>query len=77
MASVVDGMDLSAVHGSRYPWDEWLDGQTWELIPDVDFDCSPENMRAQVHVTSKKRGHKTITRIRDERLYIQAVVADD
>lgn len=28
----------------RYPWKQWADGSTWEIVEGVDFDCDPQSL---------------------------------
>ena len=63
---------------SRYPWDEWLDGSVWELVPGEDFNGQPATFRSIAIGQAKKRGGKVRTRfIRSrgekgaDRMYIQ------
>jgi hypothetical protein len=63
---------------SRYPWDEWLDGSVWELIPGQDFSGKPANFRSVATGQAKKRNGKVKTRLlradgpeQTDRLYVQ------
>jgi hypothetical protein len=49
-------------HGSRYPWDEWLDGNPWELIPGEDFASKSSTLRANAQLQAKKRNGRTRSR---------------
>ncbi len=58
----------------KYPWDEWLDGQVWELTKGVDFDCKLSSLRATAWTQGcrrNKRVHTTL--VNDNTLVIQAV----
>jgi hypothetical protein len=39
MAKTVDTMPATGKIGPppKYPWDEWLNGETWELVQGTDF----------------------------------------
>lgn len=71
-SSVID--DLSP---ARYPWDEWLDGQIWQIVAGEDYECSTESMRVQVYGAAKRLGTKATTRVTSnpEGLLIQAKAA--
>lgn len=48
---------------SKYPWDEWFDGNVWQLEQGRDFESSPERMRQMVGMTARKRGLKVRTSV--------------
>jgi hypothetical protein len=65
---------------ARYPWDEWLDGDVWELTAGVDFNGKPESLRSVADVQAKKRGGRVQARLirsRDgaqpDRIYLRFV----
>ena len=58
---------------TSYPWNEWLDGQIWELTAGKDFEVAIETMRGTVISTINRRGKASRTKIDGEKLYIQAV----
>jgi hypothetical protein len=43
-------------HKSRYPWDEYLDGDVWELTVGEDFTSKLSTFRMNAKVQAKKRG---------------------
>ena len=49
--------------GSRYPWDEWLDGGVWELMGGEDFTSKTSTFRANAQLQAKKRGGRTKSRL--------------
>jgi hypothetical protein len=55
-------LDSFPTTGSRYPWDEWLDGNPWELIPGEDFSSKSSTLRANAQVQAKKRNGRTRSR---------------
>lgn len=74
MSKVVDGFPGNCKGRiTRYPWDQWLDGQTWELTPGEDFGTSVATFRRVLHSAATARGRKYITRLNDGKLYIQAI----
>lgn len=56
-----------------YPWDEWLNGDIWELERDQDFVNTAAAFRAQAYVAAKARGLRVRTTSHDaDSLTIQA-----
>ena len=39
----------------KYPWDQWLDGKTWELVQGEDFDCEITTMADNVRRHARER----------------------
>jgi hypothetical protein len=74
MSKIVSGMPDP--HPTRYPWDEWFDGQTRLLEPDVDYQTSPDSFRSVVYITAKKAGMQAHVRIRPEGVYLRATPRD-
>jgi hypothetical protein len=58
-----------------YPWDEWLDGDVWELVPGDDFKGKPATFRASAVAQAARRDGKVRTQKihaeGGERLYLQ------
>lgn len=48
---------------NKYPWDEWLDGKTWELRKGRDYESTLESFRAGAWRAANQRGKKVKTRI--------------
>lgn len=57
---------------SEYPWDQWFDGDVWELEQGEDFTTSVEGMRSVLHGAAKRLGYALSTRVRDGLIYVQA-----
>ncbi len=51
------------VRTEKYPWDEWFDGDWWELFHGDDYEVATDNMRAGAHTAAKRRGGKVSTRL--------------
>jgi hypothetical protein len=51
-----------AAAASRYPWDELLDGDPWELVSGVDFRSKPTTLIANARLQAKRRGGSVRTR---------------
>ena len=47
----------------RYPWDELLDGDAWELVAGEDFTCKPTTFIANARIQAKRRGGNVRTRL--------------
>lgn len=60
----------------KYPWDDWLDGNIWELARGVDYVTTSLNFRTFAYVVANKRGGKLRTSMTDERIVIQFVLPD-
>lgn len=41
---------------ARYPWDQWLDGQVWQLEERDDYGCKTTTLRQNAKVQATKRG---------------------
>jgi hypothetical protein len=54
-----------AAAGSRYPWDEWLDGNVWELVRGEDFQAKLTTFRANAQGQAKKRGGRVRSKAAD------------
>jgi hypothetical protein len=72
MARVLSTFPAATTLQRRYPWDEWLDGQPWELDEHEDFKCKPNTLRANAQIQAKRRGGRVRTRLltRDGRIVI-------
>ena len=78
MASVVEDEELDTRHDSargnyRYPWDEWLDGQTWRLVRGEDFTTQINSFRSTAIIRAKARGVKLKTVVDGEAVYLRAL----
>jgi len=65
MARVIDTFPAPKTT-SRYPWDEWLDGQIRELVAGEDFTSKPETLRQNAALQAQKRGGRAKTRLLDD-----------
>ncbi len=48
---------------SRYPWDELLDGDAWELVSGEDFVSKPATLVTNARAQAKRRGGNVRTRL--------------
>lgn len=66
MAKVIEALPKKAGgigRQSKYNYDEWLDGQIWQLDAGEDFEGKPQSMRANINNAAHKRGLKVRSRI--------------
>ena len=47
---------------SRYPWDQLLDGDPWELIQGEDFTSKPTTFVSNARAQARRRGGSVRTR---------------
>jgi hypothetical protein len=55
-----------AAAASRYPWDELLDGDPWELVSGEDFSSKPATLIQNARMQAKRRGGTVRTRLMQE-----------
>lgn len=55
-----------------YPWEKWLNGETWRLSHGRDFDTSVRSFRVVAHQAAKRRGKSLRVRAVDGVLVIQS-----
>jgi hypothetical protein len=53
----------SATGAARYPWDELLDGDPWELVEGVDFTAKPRTLITNARIQARRRGGNVRTRL--------------
>jgi len=49
--------------GSRYPWNQLLDGSTWELVKGEDFASRPQTIISSARAQARRRGGSVRTRL--------------
>ncbi len=69
-------INFTAGRRSKYPWEQWLDGDPWILTPGEDFTTTAEAFQSAVWRASNARGVKTRTMIDGDKLYLQAFAAE-
>jgi hypothetical protein len=57
----------------KYPWDEWLDGDIWQLTPGEDFTAATEMFRRQCYSAARGRGGKARASLQDGHLFLQYI----
>jgi hypothetical protein len=55
---------------NKYPWDEWLDGSTWQLTPGEDY-TNVNGFRRTVYEAAEKRGGHARTSMVNGHLLLQ------
>lgn len=72
MAKVVKGDLVSAGRPRKYPWEEWLDGRTWELTRGEDFTSNALAFRNQIYTRARDFGKLvSVTIVDDDTLRMQ------
>lgn len=56
----------------KYNYDEWLDGQIWQLEEGTDFEVNKMSFMTSVRGAAKKRDLKLKSRVTDDAVIIQA-----
>lgn len=71
MARVIEEFPATT-RQSKYPWDEWTDGQIWELEAGKDFTQQIESMRQAAAKQAKQRNlaFRTAKVTRDKKDYL-------
>jgi hypothetical protein len=74
VSRIIDKMPPSGRKSSRYPWDEWLDGQARILVKGEDFDVDILKMQNNFGSVARTRGLRgTTVKLSDTELAVQAV----
>jgi len=61
MARLLDSLPPRLPHRSyRYPWDQWFDGQVWELVRGVDFKVLSKSFHSMAAHAAQRR-HRLLT----------------
>lgn len=58
---------------SKHPWDDYLNGDIWEIQQGEDFDCKPVVMRNQIYNTAHKRDLDARVSVRGNIIVFQAL----
>jgi hypothetical protein len=61
-----------AGRAEKYPFDEWFDGNVYELVEGEDFDAKRSTMATVIHNAATKRELIVATRMTQDGLAIQA-----
>lgn len=60
-----------------YPWDEWMDGNAWQIEQGTDFLPEPRNFVAAMHMKAKKKGMKLKTTVDGKKIQFQFYTVED
>lgn len=47
----------------HYPWNLWMDGNTWIITQDIDYDISSERMTDRIYQKARRLDRKVTTRV--------------
>lgn len=76
MPRVLEGLPAqtraNAGRGEKYPFDEWFDGNVYELVEGEDFESKRSTMATVLHTAASKRDMLIQTRMTQDGLAIQA-----
>ena len=72
MAKVMKRFDFPTSRRMRYPWDDWLDGQIWELERGKDFVVGLDQMRKNAYNAAWSRGLRARTSNNKGKLVVMA-----
>jgi hypothetical protein len=50
----------------RYPWEQWLNGEIWQLFSGEDYFCTTRTLMTNSRSQAKRLGGKVRTRILSE-----------
>ena len=57
MAEQLDSFDFTEPrYVGLYPWDDWLNGKPWRLIPGKDFRVKDASFQTNAGMVAKRRG---------------------
>lgn len=54
MARKLTGFTIQRTRKSAYPWEQWTDGEVWEVRRNEDFTCTVPSMLAALWTRAKK-----------------------
>lgn len=74
MATPVPDYKFTETRGATaiYPWDQWLDGQSWRLVRKVDFFITLSSMKNYIYIMARKRGLKAKIAVEGDVIYMKA-----
>ena len=74
MAKIIDDSALTgaARRNTRYPWDEWFDGQTRELVRGEDFTISTTAFGRSAYGAAQMRGKRARITVLEDRILLRA-----
>lgn len=63
MARKVRKFDFERRGQPKYPWDQWTDGSTWEVVQGEDFDCQPGSLVVYLYHKANQIGKRVRTQV--------------
>lgn len=64
--------------GCKYPWTEWLNGESWELTRGVDFTLDDASFRAAVSAAARSKGLRArVAKVAEGKYVIAAAPAQE
>ena len=74
MARIIEDSALTgpARRKASYPWDEWLDGQTRELVRGEDFTINTSAFARSAYAAAQMRGKRARITVMDDSILLRA-----
>lgn len=74
MATPVPDYKFTETRGATaiYPWDQWLDGQSWRLVRKVDFFVTLPSMKNHIYATARRCGLSAKIAVEGDVIYMKA-----
>lgn len=72
MARVMRNFDFPKTRRMKYGWNDWFDGQPWQLVRGEDFAVETRQMRKNVYEAAWTRGIRVRTSLSGGNLIVQA-----
>lgn len=66
MAETLTSYEFSRKRASKYPWQQWTDGQVWVATEGTDFTVTPAMFRASLYRVARQYDVVVRTSIRDD-----------
>lgn len=71
MAKIIEKVPDNRGKKEGYPWDEWTDGQSRELVFGEDFHVNPYTFRNYVYDVARRKGMKVKASMEGDSVFIQ------
>ena len=67
MAKKLKSFEFTGRRGNRkYPWEEWTNGEVWEVTAFKDFDCSTGSFAQAAYQQARRMGKKVRVFMKNE-----------
>jgi hypothetical protein len=70
-AKEVAQVEWNDANKSHHNWDEWTNGEAWELTQGEDFTVAVETFRTQAHQAAKRRNMSLSTSKKDNKIVVK------